>query len=202
MKNAIINSSMKILEDNFPDYDETKLAELRYGLEGFYMLITKLVVIFGAAFVLGIFKEAIILLLLFNVLRLTGFGLHASKSWMCWISSSLVFLVCPYLCIHLSIPLYILVTIASICWIIFLLYAPADTKNRPLVNEKKRKRYKYITLVSGAIYIALLFLIKNTFLQNALVCAMIIQSVLIHPMVYKLFRLPYNNYKSYVFSNK
>lgn len=202
MKNAIINSSMKILENNFPDYDETKLAELRYGLEGFYMLITKLVVIFGAAFVLGIFKEAIILLLLFNVLRLTGFGLHASKSWMCWISSSLVFLVCPYLCIHLSIPLYILVTIASICWIIFLLYAPADTKNRPLVNEKKRKRYKYITLVSGAIYIALLFLIKNTFLQNALVCAMIIQSVLIHPMVYKLFRLPYNNYKSYVFSNK
>ena len=202
MKNAIINSSMKILENNFPDYDETKLAELRYGLEGFYMLITKLVVIFGAAFVLGIFKEAIILLLLFNVLRLTGFGLHASKSWMCWISSSLVFLVCPYLCIHLSIPLYILVTIASICWIIFLLYAPADTKNRPLVNEKKRKRYKYITLVSGAIYIVLLFLIKNTFLQNALVCAMIIQSVLIHPMVYKLFRLPYNNYKSYVFSNK
>lgn len=202
MKNAIINSSMKILENNFPDYDETKLAELRYGLESFYMLITKLVVIFGAAFVLGIFKEAIILLLLFNVLRLTGFGLHASKSWMCWISSSLVFLVCPYLCIHLSIPLYILVTIASICWIIFLLYAPADTKNRPLVNEKKRKRYKYITLVSGAIYIALLFLIKNTFLQNALVCAMIIQSVLIHPMVYKLFRLPYNNYKSYVFSNK
>ena len=202
MKNAIINSSMKILENNFPDYDETKLAELRYGLEGFYMLITKLVVIFGAAFVLGIFKEAIILLLLFNLLRLTGFGLHASKSWMCWISSSLVFLVCPYLCIHLSIPLYILVTIASICWIIFLLYAPADTKNRPLVNEKKRKRYKYITLVSCAIYIALLFLIKNTFLQNALVCAMIIQSVLIHPMVYKLFRLPYNNYKSYVFSNK
>ena len=202
MKNAIINSSMKILENNFPNYDETKLAELRYGLEGFYMLITKLVVIFGAAFVLGIFKEAIILLLLFNVLRLTGFGLHASKSWMCWISSSLVFLVCPYLCIHLSIPLYILVTIASICWIIFLLYAPADTKNRPLVNEKKRKRYKYITLVSGAIYISLLFLIKNTFLQNALVCAMIIQSALIHPMVYKLFRLPYNNYKSYVFSNK
>lgn len=202
MKNAIINSSMKILENNFPDYDETKLAELRYGLEGFYMLITKLVVIFGAAFVLGIFKEAIILLLLFNVLRLTGFGLHASKSWMCWISSSLVFLVCPYLCIHLSIPLYILVTTASICLIIFLLYAPADTKNRPLVNEKKRKRYKYITLVSGTIYIILLFLIKNTFLQNALVCAMIIQSVLIHPMIYKLFKLPYNNYKSYVFSNK
>lgn len=202
MRNVIINSSMKVLENNFPDYDETKLAELRYGLEGFYMLITKLVVIFGAAFILGIFKEAIILLLLFNILRLTGFGLHASKSWMCWVSSSIVFLVCPYFCINLNIPLYILIILASVCWINFLLYAPADTKNRPLVNEKKRKRYKYITLVTGTIYIILLFIIKNTFLQNALVCAMIIQSVLIHPMIYKLFRLPYNNYKSYVFSNK
>ena len=140
MKNAIINSSMKILENNFPDYDETKLAELRYGLEGFYLLITKLVVIFGAAFVLGIFKEAIILLLLFNVLRLTGFGLHASKSWMCWIASSVIFLLCPYLCMHLNTTLVVLVTVASICWVIFLLYAPADTKNRPLVNEKKKKK--------------------------------------------------------------
>lgn len=202
MRNAVINTSMKLVENNFPDYDKIKLEELRYGLEGFYMLVTKLIVIFGAAVVLGIFKEALILLLLFNVLRLTAFGLHASKSWMCWVSSSLVFLLCPYLCIHLNIPIYILVTIASICWIVFLLYAPADTKNRPLVNKKKRKIYKYITLFSGAIYIILLFFIKNTFLQNALVCAMIIQSVLIHPMVYKLFRLPYNNYKSYVFSNK
>lgn len=202
MRNTIINSSMKVLENNFPDYDENKLAELRYGLEGFYMLITKLVVIFGAAILLGIFEEAITLLVLFNILRLTGFGLHASKSWMCWIASSIVFLACPYLCISLNVPLYILVVVAIICWINFLLYAPADTKNRPLVNEKKRKRYKYITLITGAIYITLLFIVENMFIQNALVCAMIIQSVLIHPMVYKLFRLPYNNYKSYVFSNK
>lgn len=202
MKNMIINSSVKILENNFPEYDEIKLAELRYGLEGFYMLITKLVVIFGAAWFLGIFKEAIILLLLFNVLRLTGFGLHASKSWMCWISSSLVFLLCPYLCINLNIPIYILLSIGIICLVCFWLYAPADTKNRPLINKKKRTIYKCITVVTGIIYTVLLFFIKNTFLQNALVCAMIIQSVLIHPMVYKLFKLPYNNYKSYVFSNK
>ena len=202
MKNMIINSSMKILENNFPEYDENKLAELRYGLEGFYMLITKLVVIFGAAWFIGIFKEAIILLLLFNVLRLTGFGLHASKSWMCWISSSLVFLLCPYLCINLNIPIYILLPMGFICLVCFWLYAPADTKNRPLINKKKRTIYKYITIITGIIYIVLLFFIKNTFLQNALVCAMIIQSVLIHPMVYKLFKLPYNNYKSYVFSNK
>jgi len=135
-------------------------------------------------------------------LRMTGFGLHAAKSWMCWIASSVVFLLCPYLCMYLNIPLIGLVIVASICWINFLLYAPADTKNRPLVNIKKRKRYKYVTLISASIYIVLLFVIKNAFVQNALVCAMVIQSVLIHPMVYKLFKLPYNNYKSYVFSNK
>ena len=202
MKNFIINSSMELLKKNFSDYSDEKLDELRYGLEGFYMLVTKLVVIFGLAFILGIFKEAIILLFLYNLLRVSGFGLHASKSWMCWISSSIVFIGCPYLCINLEIPLYILVLISIVCWINFLLYAPADTKNRPLINEKKRKRYKYFTLFTATIYIILLFYVKIPFMRNAIVCAMIIQSVLIHPMVYKLFRLPYNNYKSYVFSNK
>lgn len=202
MRNAIINSSMKLLESYFPDYSNERLLELKYGLEGFYMLITKLVVIFGASFLLGIFKESIILLLLFNILRITGFGLHASKSWMCWVSSSLVFLLCPYLCLTLEIPLYALVITAFICLAIFIMYAPADTKNRPLVNSKKRKRYKYMTIFTGIVYITLVLFIDNTFIQNALVCAMIIQSVLIHPMVYKLFKLPYNNYKSYVFSNK
>lgn len=202
MRNIIINSSINLLRNNYPDYDEDKIAELRYGIEGFYMLITKLIVIFGIAILLGIFKEAVILLLLFNILRLTGFGLHASKSWMCWISSSIVFIGCPYLCMILDIPLSVLIIISLICLVNFMLYAPADTKNRPLINEKKRKKYKCITLVSATIYIILLFFIKLQFMRNALVCAMIIQSVLIHPMVYKLFKLPYNNYKSYVFSNK
>lgn len=200
MKNTVINASMNLIRKSFPDYEEEKLECVQYGLEGVYLSLTKVIVIFTSAFFLGIFKEALILLLLFNILRVTAFGLHASKSWMCWISSSIIFLGCPLLCMYLKVPLLILVSIGIICLINFMLYAPADTEKRPLVNAKKRKVYKIITLISASIYILLLFFINNSFLQNILVCSMIIQSVLIHPLVYKLFKLPYDNYKSYVFS--
>lgn len=200
MKNAVLSSSMNLIEANFPNYSQERLAEIRYGLEGIYLLMTKLVVIFFVAYLLGIFKQAIILLLLFNVLRTTAFGLHASKSWMCWVSSSIVFLICPLLCMNLKLPLWSLILISCICIINFALYAPADTVKRPLVNKKKRHIYKVITLISASVYLILLFFINNSFMQNAMVCAMIVQVLLIHPVIYKIFRLPYNNYKSYVFS--
>lgn len=200
MKNRVINYSMNLIKNFFPEYNKEQLECVQYGLEGIYLTLTKVIVIFTISIFIGIFKEAVILLLLFNILRMTGFGLHATKSWMCWISSSIVFLGCPILCKYLYIPLWFLVFVSFICLINFALYAPADTEKRPLVNDKKRRRYKFITLISASIYILLLILIKENFLQNALVCAMVIQTILIHPMIYKLFKLPYNNYKSYVFS--
>ena len=80
-----------MVKEIYPDYDEDRLDEIRYGLEATYLSITKLVVILGISLLLGIFKESVILLVLFNFLRLTGFGLHATKSWICWVSSSITF---------------------------------------------------------------------------------------------------------------
>jgi len=198
VKKFFLKKSLEVIKDYYPSYDEDKLDEIRYGLEATYLSITKTFVILLVCVLLGIIKEALILLLLFNLLRITGFGLHASKSWMCWISSSITFIGLPFLCRVVVVPTYILAIIASLCLICFLLYAPADTKKRPLIYKKRRMIYKAITLIVGVVYFVALFIIKQPLIQNALVCAMLIQSVLIHPLTYKIFNLPYNNYKSYV----
>lgn len=187
-----------MVREMYPDYDEDRLDEIRYGLEATYLSITKLVVILFASFLLGIFKESIILLVLFNFLRLTGFGLHATKSWMCWVSSSITFLLVPFFCKSLVLPNYILVAISVVCLINFLLYAPADTVKRPLIHKKRRLLYKVGTVLIASLYIVLIFITKDTFLQNSLASAMLIEGALINPYIYKLFNLPYNNYKSYV----
>ena len=44
MKNYVVNKCINLLRNN-GDYDEIKLAEIKYGLEGIYMLISKLIVI-------------------------------------------------------------------------------------------------------------------------------------------------------------
>lgn len=189
-----------MVREIYPDYDNDKLDEIRYGLEATYLSITKLVVILGISLLLGIFKESVILLVLFNFLRLTGFGLHATKSWMCWVSSSITFLLVPFFCKSLVLPNYVLVPISVVCLINFLLYAPADTVKRPLIHKKRRLLYKVCTVLIASLYTVLIFITKDTFLQNSLASAMLIEGALINPYIYKLFNLPYNNYKNYVIS--
>lgn len=198
LKGFFLGKSLQMVREMYPDYDEDRLDEIRYGLEATYLSITKLVVILFASFLLGIFKESIILLVLFNFLRLTGFGLHATKSWMCWVSSSITFLLVPFFCKSLVLPNYILVAISVVCLINFLMYAPADTVKRPLIHKKRRLLYKVGTVLIASLYIVLIFITKDTFLQNSLASAMLIEGALINPYIYKLFNLPYNNYKNYV----
>ena len=198
MKKFFLKYSLKMVGQYYPEYDDGKLDEIRYGLEATYLSLTKTFVILTVCLILGIIKEALILLILFNFLRLTGFGIHATKSWMCWISSSITFIGIPFLCRMMVLPNFVLAIVCGVCLLCFFLYAPADTKKRPLIHSKRRMIYKIITLLVGIVYTILVFIINDTFIQNSLVCAMLIQTILIHPLTYKIFKLPYNNYKTYV----
>ena len=202
MKTYFLNHCISTVKGNFPEYSEEQLLEIRYGIESIYLSISKVVVILFITWIFGFFQEAVILLFLFNLLRIPGFGLHASKSWMCWISSSITFIGVPLLCQWIEIPRSLMIPLSLFCILNFWFFAPADTKKRPLVNRKKRMMYKLITVTVSIIYTYFILTTSNVFLRNALFCAMLIELVLIHPVTYRLFKLPYNNYKSYVFSNK
>lgn len=200
IKNFIIKNSLNVITDMYPDYNSSKVDEIRYGLEAIYLSLTKVIVILFVALLLGIFKEAVIVLLFFNGLRTTAFGIHATKSWMCWVSSSILFIGIPYLCIYIdihNIVRYVLIILSIVC---FLLYAPADTKKRPLVRKNRRIKFKALTLLIAFIYLLIFINTSNLFIKNAIVFTMMLESVLIHPFTYKVFNLPYRNYKDYVFS--
>ena len=190
MKQFIINHSLQLVTDIYPDYDSSKLDEIRYGLEAIYLSLTKVVVILLVS----------LLLLFFNGLRSFAFGIHATKSWMCWIASSLLFIGLPYVCLHLDMPLVIQYFVLAVTFICFLLYAPADTKKRPLVRKNRRIKFKLLTITVAVIYILLYFYTNSMFLKNVIMCSMLLESVLIHPLTYRVFKLPYKNYEGYVFS--
>ncbi|MBR2055465.1 MAG: accessory gene regulator AgrB [Mycoplasmataceae bacterium] len=197
MKNLIINSCMNYIKKN-TNYDKTKLAEIKYGLEGIYLTFSKIIIISVLTIFLGVFKEMFIYMLIYNVLRSPSFGLHATKSWICLISSTILFVGIPYLCILLSIPL-LLKTIIGILGICFMFKnSPADTKKRPIINKKRRKIYKLISTMLTIIYCFASIFIGNNFISNCFIFAIIMQNIMISPMVYKIFKLPYNNYITYL----
>ncbi len=196
MKRKIIDSSIELIKKN-KNYDEEQLEIIAYGLEGIYLTITKMVILFLLAYLLNIVKEFVILLITFNIIRSQAFGIHASKSIYCLISSTLLFIGGTLICKYIVLPYWLIIICAIICDICLFLYAPADTYKRPIVNKKKRKRFKILSFVLGIIYTILLIIYKDSFISNYLIIGMINSVIMILPITYKIFNLPYDNYKTY-----
>ena len=196
MKNFVINNSINMIK-NLNKYNDIQLEEIKYGLEGIYLTLSKVIVILLISLILKIFKEVIIFLVIFNILRLTCFGIHASKSILCWFSSILSFAIIPLICKNIVFFNYIYIILPIICIICFILYALADTVKRPLINKKKRKIYKFISIINACIFLILIITIDNYLFKNLLMFAMLLETVLILPITYKIFKLPYNNYLNY-----
>lgn len=197
MKSLILDYCMNIVNYD-KRYDEEKLEIIRYGLEGLYLQITKIIIILLLSFILGIFKEVIIFLLIYNIIRTTSFGLHATKSWICLLSSTLIFIGLPIFCINFTIPIYIRVVISIITIVSVFKNAPADTQKKPIVNPKRRQFYKYSSTFIAILFAYCSILIDNSFLANCFVLAPLVQSFMIAPTIYRLFGLPYNNYLNYM----
>lgn len=197
MKKRLLNEIRKQIKKQYPSYSNDKLDEIMYGVEGIYLTITKTIIIFSLALILGIFKELLILLVAFNFIRLFAFGMHVNKSITCLIFSSLVFLTGAFLCKYITISKEVLYILYFLVFIIMIKYAPADTKKRPLLKSNKRLRFKILSVIVTLTYFIISFFINNNLIINSLIIGLIIECILIIPITYKAFKMPYKNYLKY-----
>ena len=198
MKEYVIKNSLCLIKKYNPSMDEIALAEIEYGLVGVYLTVTKLIVILFLACILKIFTEVVIFTIVFSIIRTCSFGLHATKSWICLVSSTLIFILIPIICQHINLSLSVKLIVGIIT--IFFIYknSPADTYKRPIIDPKRRKVYKLISTIVAIIFTIIALCITNDFYTNCFILAPIVQCFLISPMVYKFFHLPYDNYKTYL----
>lgn len=196
MKKLIINKCMELVTTYNKDLSQRDIDKIKYGLEGLYLTITKLIFIIIVSIILGIWKETLLLILIFNGIRLTSFGVHAKRSIDCLISSTLFFILFPIICIKLSIPLIVKVILFIPLTVLIGIFAPADTEKRPLINKKKRKIYKILSIIISIIYMTIAIVIKNNILSNCFIFAIVIQIIIMLPITYKIFGVSYNNYKT------
>ena len=198
MKEVFLNHTMNFIvrnASNQKELSEEEKEKLSYGLEGIYMTITKLIIVFLIALALGFIKEFIITLIFFNIIRFPGCGFHASKSIVCLISSTALILGLPYLFTNIEIGLNIKIILCLVSIITFIICAPADTEKRPLTNKKKRIIRKICASCLSIIYSAIVIWFNGTLISNLLISALLIETILISPIMYLLFNEPYRNYK-------
>lgn len=197
MKKFVLDKCMNIIKKNM-QYNDTKLEEIRYGLEGIYLTITKIIIISALSLILGIFKEYLIFLIIYSIMRAPSFGIHASKSWICLITSTISFIGFPLLSIYTTLTETMKIIIGTISIIGICLFSPADTIKRPIINKTRRKIYKVLSTIVAITYIILSIKINNNFISNCFIYSTILQNILISPLTYKIFKMPYNNYKEYI----
>lgn len=197
MKDKLINNSLNTIRLKYPEYTNTKLEEIKYGIESLYLTITKMIILIILSIIFNIKKEFIIFLLLYNGIRIFTFGLHAKKSSWCLISSIIFFIVLPIILKFIIINKFVISILGSILLINYYKYSPADTRKRPIVNVKIRLKYKYLSCIIVIIYLFIALIINNIYISNLLFSAVLLEGLLINPYIYKLFGFTYDNYKNY-----
>ncbi len=194
MKKIFLNMLMKNIDNN--KYTKDEIEIIKYGYESVYITITKILFIILISLLLNIFKEVIIFLLVFNVIRTFAFGLHATKSSICLISSTLIFIGLPFILQYVNLNSISKLLIGIILVIYIFIYSPADTYKRPIINKKRRQIFKYLSTFISIIYIVVSILTKN-YISNCFLFSILLECIFISPITYRIFNLPYNNYLNY-----
>ncbi len=196
MKEVFVNNSINYLVKNNACSKE-QMNVFRYTLESLYSLVTKTSAVLLLSILLGTFKITILSLFLYGVLRGFTFGIHASKNLYCWITTLCVYIVFPFIIKTFVFPNQILIVLDTIAILAILLWAPADTPARPLLNKKKRVMNKVISFVLSTSILLLSLFIRNQDFNEIVSFVLLLNMVCICPLTYRLFHIQYNNYKYY-----
>lgn len=191
MKEVFLKYSLQTINAN-KEWDEENLEKIRYGLEGIYLTIVKLVILMALAIILNVEMLFLINLVFFNILRFFAFGVHARNSTQCLITSTVMFIIFPILSTSIDFPLPVQIIIASICVLLFLLYAPADTHKRPQKNKKKRQIRKAFAVTISIVYVFLIIMLKG--LSQIILCSLMTETIMILPITYRILGVPYKNH--------
>ncbi len=191
MKEVFLKHSLQLITAN-REWDEESLEKIRYGLEGIYLTIVKLVILLALAIILNIERLFLINLVFFNILRFFAFGVHARNSTQCLITSTVMFIIFPILSTSIDFPLPVQIIIASICVLLFLLYAPADTHKRPQKNRKKRQTRKVFAVTITIVYVLLIIMLKD--LSQIILCSLMTETIMILPITYHILGVPHKNH--------
>lgn len=196
MKEKFINSSLSFIM-KYQECDDLKIKRLKYGLEGIYNLVLKLIIVLIIACLTQTIKETTLLILFYAGIRTFSYGMHAKSNLACWITTILIYNGLPFLIANTIIPAYLGYTILGISFIFMLLWAPADTPKKPLIREKQRLKCKIMSLIVIIIYTIIFSFNKTTIINNSIIYALIIQIIFINPLTYKITNTKFNNYKYY-----
>ena len=178
------------MRKQMPEIDDEKAEVLMYGIQLIIGEIPKMLLLFALGFLLGIGWYTIFAYIALMPYRASSGGFHLKSHLGCILGTNIFFHGIVFLSKFLildSIQKYILAFVSLIFGIVMVsLYAPADTENVPILSKKERKQKKILSYITLVLTLAAGVLIQNSVVSNILIIGVIVQTIMITKIAYKL----------------
>lgn len=196
MIKKICNFLTKKIQEANPEIDDEKAEIINYGLQNLIGEVPKFFILLGIAYLLGIWKLAIITFFIMLPYRAASGGFHLHSHLGCIIGTTLMYCGTALLSQNINLnPEYIKYILVAFVWIFGLimikLYAPADTENVPILSKKERKKKRIQSYILLTINLVLAILIKNNTISNVFIFGTLIQTLTITRLAYTLTKNKY-----------
>ena len=202
MINQICESLTNRIRQEMPEIDDEKAEVIRYGLELIIGEIPKIVLLFVIAIILKIGWLVVFAYFTMLPYKIVAGGFHLKTNIGCTIGTLTIYygnvLISEYITwtpIYMKYIMILVIFIFSI--IMIILYAPADTVNLPILTKKERKTKKILSYIFATITLVASIVIKDNTLSNILLLNVIVESICISRVAYKLTKNEYG-YESYL----
>ena len=179
------------IRGKMPEVDDEKAEIINYGIHLLVGEIPKTFIFIAIATALGVLKEFFITMIVIFPYRAVSGGFHLKTHLGCILGTSLCYCGIPILSKHIGLnPIYIKHTLIGLVWIFGMimckLYAPADTENVPILRKKDRKIKQILSYIILTITLLIGAFIKDNTVSNIIILGMLIQSIMISRIAYKI----------------
>ncbi len=185
ISNALVKKVEDFIVTHIEETDSRKKETISYGIKVLLINLYKIPIIFIVAYILGILRYSIIAYICFSSLRTFAGGIHAERGVNCLLSSMIVIYSPVYFSIYLKRSHNIVLFIITL--IIIILYAPSDTKKKPIKSYKLKSNLKKCSILAIiAIFVVSYCVPEN--ISTIMLISLFIESILVSPITYKIFR--------------
>ena len=190
------------IRKEMPEIDNERAEIIMYGLQNIIGELPKGIIILLIAYFLGIFKIALISVLIIAPYRCFSGGVHMKTHIGCIIYTSILYsgsaLLGKYI-ILTGITKYIIAfTLWGFCMFMIKLYAPADTENVPILRAKERRQKQVFSYIILTFEFIMAILISNTTIAGIIIFGDFIQTLTITRFAYKITN---NKYGHEIYAN-
>ena len=190
------------IRKEMPEVDDERAEVINYGLQILFGEIPKIYIMFGIAYLLGVFKLSMITFLVLLPYRGASGGFHLKTHIGCIVTTTTFYCGVAFLSKYVvldNIVRYILTILIGVFGVIMIkLYAPADTENVPIISKKIRKQKKILSYIFFIVGLVIAIILKQNIISNIILFGYFIQTCMITRLAYKLTK---NKYGYEVYEN-